>query len=318
MPLFPTHKLGAHLTHNEAQLTEAELTLYKNISVYNFDFEQSAITTPDGKTLDYQCGCRLHVTPFSYEFFKLYQQCEPFCGDADLAPGVGSGALSRRLKNSIKMHTHPSVVHPFDEGDTSFPSHLAHHLNEFLMAPTTGDILNAVMFAPIQDLIISPLGITVMKFSPTLRSTKIYERWLEGEKCRKASEVVWKQKGRGIISSRDKHLWDDIYKVNYRNSKHPYNVKEALKLGDGEFIKWSKIRIMAVMIQFARESAEYDIAVRFVKDIDVETGIGKVSGFGEDVLRMVKELRPRDKFRSGQTGKRVYDCDDGLILPEWE
>jgi hypothetical protein len=33
---------------------------------------------------------------------------------------------------------------------------------------------------------------------------------------------------------------------------------------------------------------------------------------------MAKEIRPKDKFRSGQTGKKVYDCNDELILPEWD
>ena len=301
------------LKNNEVQLTEAELTLYKNVSIYNFDFEQSAITTPDGKTLDYQCGCRLHVTPFSYDFFKLYQRCEPFRGDSDIVPGIRSGALSRRLKNSIMVHTHPSMMHPFNSDYPVVPEYLARYSDEFLMVPTPDDIFNGVMYSPIQDLIISPRGITVMKFSPTVRSMRIFDRHAEGMKYNKASSVVWEQRG----LSRDKYLWDEIYKVNYGNDNHPYTSKEAFEAGDDEFIKWSKIRTMAVMIQFARESAEYDISVRFVKDIDINTGIGKVVGFSNDVLRMVKELRPKDKFRSGQTGKRVYDCNDELILPEW-
>ncbi len=302
----------------KAQLSEAELTLYKNISVYNFDFEQSAITTTSGHTLDYECGCRLHVAPFSYNFLKRYQRCDMFYGNTESVPGVRSGALSRRLKNSIMMHTHPSAMHPFDFNFPSIPKYLAYYFDEFLMVPTPDDIFNAAMYSPIQNLIISPFGITIMKISPALKSKKIYERYIEGTKFANASNVIWKQEGNGIISKRDRYLWDDIYRSNYGSDHHPYTIKEALNAGDEEFIKWAKIRVMSVMIQFARESAEYDMGVKFIKNINVETGIGDASGFTEDILRMAKEIRPKDKFRSGQTGKKVYDCNDELILPEWD
>jgi hypothetical protein len=297
MVIFSDMKGGDHLSDDEAQLTEAELIFHKNVSIYNFDFEQSAITTPYGKVLNYEVGDDESVSYFS----------------DDTKMKLGKKQYNKMLKYSINIHSHPSHLHFLNEN--RIPISMLSHINRLSETPSANDYLCLLHYCPVQQVTITPTVVTVLQ--PPLGSAhmRLKDRYYNvGKVIHYNHESVYGNKQHYAI---DKSFCG--YVQSQCNNEICGSFEEVIntyKLNKNKFVEFVNVLYNWQTMLFCLESSYYDIPVRFVRDIDLKTGIGKISGFSKDTMRMIKETHPINKIRS-HGGSRIWDSDDNLILPEW-
>ena len=108
----------------------------------------------------------------------------------------------------------------------------------------------------------------------------------------------------------------NVYDHSAKNCGSFDEVLNRYKSNRNEFIELTNVLYNWQMMLFALESAYYDIPVRFVKNINLESGIGEIRGFSKDILRIIKEIHPINSIHN-DNGRRMWDYNDNLILPEW-
>ena len=295
MVIFSDMRGGEHLKENEAQLTEAELNFHKNVSIYNFDFEQSAITTPMGKVLNYEVGNEYSVSYFSEDTKKFGTQ------------------YRRVLKYSINIHSHPSQLKFLKKKRT--PKSMLFYVNRLNETPSAKDYLCLLHYCPIQQVTITPTSTTVLQPPIMSKHKSLSERYYGiGKVIQYNHECICNNEKHYVINDHfTKYLQSQCGIAFYRSFEE---ILDNYKSNRNEFIESLNVLYNWQTMLFCLESAYYNIPVRFVKDIDLKTGIGKVSGFSKDILRMIKEIHPINSIRNND-GRRMWDYDDNLILPEW-
>lgn len=295
---------GEHLQNDEAQLTEAELTLYKYQNVYNFPLEQAALTTIHGKVLDYNVGDEHSVGMVSNEFAKMYGASF----DEHRNSMRYSNRLLRKLKSSVHMHTHP------------FPNEPTGFLKNFQATPGRNDLFCCLYYSPLQDLIIASSKIVIMQ--PPIENRILWhnERYKHGEAAREVQKCFYDGSGYAArtMGSTMRCFLGTYFKSNYGNITYPTTIEEALHISVEDAKTYEVVRTNAALIEFCLESGMFGISVRFLQEIDISTGVGKVVGFSDDIFRMIREIFSNEHILIDRFQRRsILDPDGNLILPEW-
>ena len=306
--IFPGMKGGEHLKVGEAQLTEAEMNLYKNKVLYNFPYEQSAVTTPTGKVLDYGTSGKVTSTePLSAEFYSKYNMATPFMKDGDEFFPNGKGEqkakMSNDLRGSIMVHSHPAYKDAASSGEfpagwgTSVPMKAINMMDANIgRTPSVGDIHVSTAYAPLQNVIINKYGATVMDFPPELRSA-MKTTPMESNGVFDSINKMFEQHGK---------LSD---KIRNRELSPVSNSKDYNALTYDEKINRAEMGNKIDMAGFAHYAADVGMGVRFVSDINPLTGIGRVHGFSPDVLELASKRKPVGGLYSPITGEKIYKGD---------
>ena len=182
--LFPGMKGGEHLKSGEAQLTDVELSLYKNQALYKLPVEQAAITKLSGEVLDTATMGELTSTyPMSQEFLNKYGYwkadmfSEGNFGEEHIdtmTTGKMGSSLYQTLSGSVMMHTHPSYEYMYSKRT---PKAISNVLSETLgRVPSWGDIANNIKWKAEQNIIINKAGVTVVSLPSEIRSMMLDER----------------------------------------------------------------------------------------------------------------------------------------------
>lgn len=295
--IFPGMRKGKHLKPGTAQLTEPELMLYRGLKEQNIPFEQSIVTTREGKLLSFEQGGQTSVSKFSEDFVAKYRAA---------SGGYSVAALERTLKSSVQAHTHPG-------GGTA--KKLGAGYEEFIFAPSSADVANLVRYAPEQDIIISKSGAVVMELPPEIRAMSVKERTEIAEVWRSGAEKV-SMKGSAFTA---KSYQEMIGKPA------PGSMFEAMQLPREQRLALGREIGAGGQAGFAALASETELGVTFIRDINLETGIGRTSGFsGAAKTRgasLVKELEKGWGAESiGRTafGRRILTREGELITARAE
>jgi hypothetical protein len=313
MVIFSDMRGGDHLKDNEAQLTEAELNLYKYQRVYNFPLEQSALTTKTGKILDYNVGDEHSINICSLDLFKKYHGSEIGYENND----ISSGNLYRVFKSGVFMHTHPCSIFPYKHEGATITKKFNKISNRYISIPSSSDLYWSISLPPFQDLIISFFGVTAMKPNIKMLMLNKKERYIMAEKIRCCDDFFHNFGDNKFLPKKYKMMRRDVIDSGYCHTKIPRNRGDAMKIGEDKYIEFENLVQDSNIFKFILVSALFGIAVRFIRDINLKTGIGETHEFSTDHLRRIKELHPIDFRYSPYTENKIWDHDDNLILPEW-
>jgi hypothetical protein len=306
MVIFSDMKGGDHLSDDEAQLTEAELTLYKYQHVYNFPPEQSALTTLCGRVLDYNVGDERQVDLVSYEFAKKYSMSFEEYGEVGYPEN-----LVRKVKSSVHMHTHP--IEKIAKYNFKFD------YDWYGVMPGPNDLSCLLYYSPIQNLIIGEKKILVMQSPVENRILCSDERYTNREIIKEIKNHFYNGSGKNLCKGFDlfRYFLDDYFKLNYGCETYPRSKSEAFSISKESGKRFCNTFDNAALIEFCLECAIFRIPSRFIQNIDIVDGVGKVCGFPEDTFRMVKEMYQDRIILDRFSRRNVLDCDGNLDLPEW-